>query len=230
MFRLALAALLTAAVFIVSGCSESGDPTDSAGSFDAAALFGLEDGRRLVYLQTDTVVNEDFSVTVTTSFETVNLQGQGADWVISRGDTALINLKLTSVSILQNGHWYRSDEGDSLRYFAVPPVAMAREVSIDEHWQGYTPHFFDGDDNVARLWYHAYFGFYFTKDYLGRQLLHLPAGSFETYHFETGLYQNPIDGTPDVTVQEYYVPSLGPVQFNYRGTYLNRTLSLVSYE
>lgn len=227
-----LSLLLAFAVLTIAfGCSESGDDTTRSDSaIDAATLFGLESGRRLVYLQTDTVTNPDFSITVTTDFETVNVAGNDNDWIIRNGDSSVINLKLTDNSIIQNGHWYSTIQGDSLKYFAVPPILMHRSLSDANLWEGYTPHFFDGSQSLSMLWYYGYFGFYFTKEYEGRVQLQLPAGSFETYHFKVALYRNPIGGEPDVTVDEYFVPSIGMAQLNLRGAALNRTLSLISYQ
>lgn len=215
---------------LLAGCTEDGNPSGSNGSFDGLSLLGLEDGRRMIYLQTDTLTNPDFSITVTTDDETVDIAGSGSDWIIHNGDQAIINLKVTSVSILQNGYWYSEGDSETLTYFAVPPVMMVRSTEEVAPWQGYTPHYDDGSEDTKLIWYYAYYGFYFTKEYQGRELLHLPAGSFNTYHFQTGLYRNPIDGEPDVTVDEYYVPNVGLVQQNIRGGSLNRTLSLISQQ
>ncbi|HOP06030.1 MAG TPA: hypothetical protein PLF13_01930 [candidate division Zixibacteria bacterium] len=218
------------AVLLWAGCTEDGNPSESTGSFDGLRLLGLENGRSMIYLQTDTVTNTDFSITVTTDYETVNISGDGNDWVIKDGDESLINLKVTSVSILQNGYWRQDGDDEILSYFAVPPVMMVRSTEEVDPWQGYTPHYSDGGEDVKLIWYYAYYGFYFTREYQGRELLHLPAGSFSTYHFRTGLYRNPIDGDPDVTADEYYVPDVGLVQQNIRGGSLNRTLSLISQQ
>ena len=226
-----LTVLLAAAIIMTAiQCSESGSSTSSPRTIDAASLFGLENDRTLTYLQTDTVVNIDFSIDVDVDYEIVTITGDEEDWIVQNGDDNLLNLKLTDQAIILNGHWYDTGGQSLIKYFAVPPILMDRSLRTGDSWQGYTPHYFNGLEDATLLWYYGYFGFYFTKEYLGRETLQLPAGTFDAYQFEVGLYRNPVSGEPDILVYEYFVPDLGLVQLNLRGAALNRTLSLISYQ
>lgn len=141
----------------------------------------------------------------------------------------MVNLKLNDESITINGFWPPDSMGGTLSYFAVPPVIMDRNLQLDEPWHGYTPEFFDGTNNQTHIFTNTYFGFFFTKSYVGRELIQLPAGSFNAYRFDVQLYRNFHDSLPSAEAREYYYPQVGLVQLNFHGGPTNRSLSLINY-
>lgn len=226
--RSLLALLLSISlVIVVVGCDESEDtPTSSVAGLDGADLINLEDGQTLTFLQTDTITDTNLSVSVDTVSRNLTFHGAGADWVLNDRNEPLANLKLNDGSITLNGYW-RTDGGTpSLTYFAVPPVIMPRQLTGEE-WQGHVPKIDLGEGSQPYPFAFAHFGFYFTKRFVGRELIQLPAGSFNAYRFDVTLYHNAYDTIPAANVREYYYPNIGLVQLNFVGGPTNRTLSLV---
>lgn len=217
---------LLAAIALI-GCDESEDgPTSTVANFDAATLINLEDGQTLTFLQTDTITDTNLSVSVDTVHRNLTFFGSAADWVLNDGNTPVANLKLNDESITLNGHWRTDGGSPQLVYFAVPPVVMPRRLT-SQQWQGHFPQIDLGDGSQPYPFAFAHFGFYFTKKYVGRELIQLPAGSFNAYRFDVTLYHNAYDTVPAANVREYYYPNIGLVQLNFLGGPTNRTLSLI---
>lgn len=214
---------------LLLGCGEDDVVISPLERLDGASLLGLANGRSLNYLQTDTVVSIDpiYSVTVTTSSRAVRIGGGGSDWVVKKGDSPLINLKLTNESVIQNGYWRTIDGHDSVFYFATPPVIMSRSLASEPSWDGYTPFFETDTSSLSLLFCYAYFGFHFEKQFIENVHLLLPAGSFDTYRFDVSLFVDPSDTVPVVRISEYYAPGIGLVKLRLKGGPLTRTLSLI---
>ena len=214
---------------LLLGCGEDDVILSPLERLDGASLLGLVNNRTLSYLQTDTVVSIDpvYSVTVTTSSQVIKINGSGSDWVIKDGDNPLINLKLTNESVIQNGYWRTVDDHDSLFYFAEPPILMARSLASERSWEGYTPFYETDTSSLSLLFYYAYFGFHFEKQFVDSVHLLLPAGSFNACRFDVSLFVNPSDTIPVVRISEYYAPAIGLVKLHLKGGPLSRTLSLV---
>ncbi|MFH1686756.1 MAG: hypothetical protein ABIE70_04455 [bacterium] len=229
-----IAATILLLACLMMGCSDgnsSSSPNNSpAAGLDGASLLGLQDNRNLNYLQTDTTSDDDLNITVSTRQRQIAVSGSGEDWVLSDGDERVANLKLNDGSITLNGFWLPGAAGGTISYFAVPPVLMARQLHMDQPWQGYTPEFFDGTTNQTYIFANTYFGFFFSKTFVGRELIQLPAGAFNAYRFDVELFRNFHDSLPAAQGREYYYPQVGLVQLNFRGGPTNRTLSLISYE
>lgn len=226
--RYLLALLLGVSVAImVIGCDESDEsPTNSVAGLDGATLMNLEDGQTLTFLQTDTITDTNLSVSVDTVHRNLTFVGSGADWVLNDRNVPVANLKLNDESITLNGHWRTDGGSPSLTYFAVPPVIMPRQLTSRE-WRGHIPRIDLGSGSQPYPFAFAHFGFYFTKKYVGRELIQLPAGSFNAYRFNVTLYHNSHDTIPAALVREYYYPNIGLVQLNFVGGPSNRTLSLI---
>ena len=225
-----MAALMIVGVLLAAGCSDDDSSPNRSGTagIDGANLIGLASDRVLTFLQTDTITDSSLSVSIAVSQRSLTVTGSGSDWIINDGDNPVANLKLNDESITLNGYW-RTDQGTpSLSYFAVPPVMMPRDLSNGDVWSGYTPEINLGSGNEPFTFAFCYFGFFFTKEYVGRQLIQLPAGSFEAYRFDVQLFRNYADALPAAEIQEYYDPAVGLVQLNFRGGPTNRTLSLIN--
>jgi len=229
MNRLFICAIGICAGCLLLGCGEDDVILSPLERLDGASLLGLVNNRTLIYLQTDTVVSFDptYSVTVTTSSQVIKINGSGSDWMIKDGDNPLINLKLTNESVIQNGYWRTVDDHDSLFYFAEPPILMARSLASERSWEGYTPFYETDTSSLSLLFYYAYFGFHFEKQFVDNVHLLLPAGSFDAYRFDVSLFVNSSDTIPVVRISEYYAPAIGLVKLHLRGGALSRTLSLV---
>jgi hypothetical protein len=220
---------MTLAIIIMAGCSEDGSSNRSrTSSIDGADLIGLTSGRSLTFLQTDTILDSALSVSVTTQERTINVTGSDNDWIVNDDSQPLANLKLNDESITLNGYWRDNGGSTTLSYFAVPPVLMQRNLKKGQSWEGYTPEINLGSGNEPLAFAFCYFGFFFTKEYIGQELIQLPAGSFEAYVFEVELRRAYSDSLPTAYAHEYYDAEVGLVQLRFRGGPTNRTLSLVN--
>ena len=225
-----LIVLTTLAILITAGCSEDGSTTSRSGSsaVDGANLMGLTSDRVLTFLQTDTITDSSLTVSVTTQHRTISITGSDNDWIVNDGDQPLANLKITDESVTLNGYWRDNGGAANLSYFAIPPVMMQRSLKSGLIWEGYTPEIDLGNGNELLAFTFCYFGFFFTKQYVGQELIQLPAGSYEAYHFSVELRRSYADELPVAYADEYYEPEVGLVQLRFRGGPTNRTLSLFS--
>ncbi len=214
---------------LLVACGEDEASPSSSRGLDGADLLGLINNRTLSYLQTDTVVSIDpYQVTVTQSSQVIRINGSGSDWVITVADTPTINLKLTAELVIQNGYWRTVNSRDSLIYFPSPPVIMSRSLTFGLSWEGYTPAFETDTSSSTQLVYNSYFGFYFRKQLIDTVRLIVPAGSYNTWHFEVDLFTGLADTIPDIRINEYYSPTVGLIRLHLQlqgGP--TRTLSLV---
>ena len=227
--RLFLFGLFVAALLI--GCGEEGGPSaPSEGSIDGVDLLGLEDGRSLIYLRTDSIRDDDFNLQVTTTYDTFTITGDLEDWAIGNNQQPIISLKVSDHSIIQNGYWPITGGTPQITYLPVPPVMMPRQLSTAGSWGGYVPLLQVGLEDVQKLFYYSYFGFHHTKSYVAHPQITVPAGSFGAYQFNVRLYQRYDDVETVATVSEYYVPDIGLVRQEISGGSFKRTLSLISYE
>lgn len=213
---------------LLVACGQDDPPPSLSSGLDGADLLGLINNRTLSYLKTDTVVSIDpeYQVTVTQSQQLIRISG--SDWVVTVADTPTINLKLTAESVIQNGYWRTVDDHDSLFYFDTPPVIMSRSPTSGLSWEGYTPAYKTDTSSSTRLVYNSYFGFYFHKQLVDTVRLIVPAGSYNTWHFEVDLFIDPADTIPDIRISEYYSPAVGLVRLHLQlqgGP--TRTLSLI---
>jgi len=222
--------LATVAILIMAGCSEDGSSTTRSRSsgIDGANLIGLTSDRVLTFLQTDTITDSSLTVSVSTQQRTISVTGSGNDWIISDANQPLANLRVNDESITLNGYWHDNGGSDTLSYFPVPPVLMQRDLKSGLAWEGYTPEINLGNGNEPLAFAFCYFGFFFTKQFVGQELIQLPAGSFEAYHFEVELRRGYADSLPVAYAHEYYDSTVGLVQLNFRGGPTNHTLSLIS--
>ena len=95
-------------------------------------------------------------------------------------------------------------------------------------WEGYTPAFETDTSSSTQLVYNSYFGFYFRKQLIDTVRLIVPAGSYNTWHFEVDLFTGLADTIPDIRINEYYSPTVGLIRLHLQlqgGP--TRTLSLV---
>lgn len=217
-------------MLIVIGCEDSNNIVNTPKEIDGLSLLGLSNGRTLVYIQTDTVISLDpISVTITDTTLSILITGTGNDWIIHNGTEKLINLKVASSSIIQNGYWKKINGQDSLIYFAAPPLLMERTLSPDLNWDYDTP-FYQPDTASEKLpFYYANFGFQVNKSYIGIETIITPAGEFDSYRFDLLLYTADYGNDPVATVSEYYVPNIGLVKQDFNIGALKRSLILVSY-
>jgi len=215
-------------IILLVGCDNNSSVTSTA--LDGLSLLGLVDGRTLTYLQTDTTITVNpFNIEVTTSNQTIKITGSGDDWIIHNNNLPLINLKIASSSIIQNGYWRKVDSVDSIFYFATPPIIIKRSLSAHQSWQEFTPMYQSDSSQEMLPFYYAYFGFYSTKEYADTEEVLTPAGGFNAYRYDIKLYMNQNDETPIATVSEFYVPHVGLVQWHFNSGPLKSTLTLINY-
>lgn len=228
--RVSLLGLLVASVMF--GCGEEGGPSNSSGGgIDGASLLGLENGRRLIYLRTDSIRDSDLNLVVTTAQDTFLIAGDSQDWSIGTNQQPIISLKISDNAIIQNGYWPIVGGNPQITYLPTPPVLIPRNISAGDSWGGYLPLLQVGLEEVQQLFYYSYFGFHHTKSYVAHPQVIVPAGQFAAYQFNTLLYQRYDDVDPIATVQEYYVPDIGMVRQDITtGGAFKRVLSLISYE
>jgi len=230
--KITLLAACLLAVFAF-GCSEDDDNVNSSSgatlSASSADLYGLVDNRQIVYLQTDTTWQEDFSFVVTTRRDTVYITGDNSGWKLQAGEIPVINLNVTDGWIIQNGYYEKSGVSYSLVDIDPPPVILWPGLKTGDSRDGYFPPFPTSQDYTEPFFMYSYFGLYFTRRYAGREQIHVPGGSFNAYRFDVELFWTPSDDDPAATAQEYFVPSIGLVKHQLVGGFLRRNLSLVSY-
>jgi len=213
---------------LLVGCDNNSSVTSTA--LDGLSLLGLVDGRTLNYLQTDTIFYANpFNIEVTTSNQTIKITGSDDDWIIHNNDQPLINLKITSSSIIQNGYWRKVNGVDSIFYFAAPPIIIKRSLSAHQSWQEFTPLYQSDSSQEMLPFYYAYFGFYSDKEYADTEEVLTPAGGFTAYRYDVKLYLNQNDETSIATASEFYVPHVGLVQWHFNSGALKRTLTLINY-
>lgn len=228
--RVVLSALFIAAFLI--GCGEEGGPSGSSGStFDGLDLLGLENGRILIYLRTDSTRDSELNLEVTTTYDTFTISGDQDDWAIGNNRQPVISLKVSDNSIIQNGYWPMVGGNPQIIPLHVPPVVIPRNLSAGGSWGGYVPLLQVGAEEIQQLFYYSYFGFHHSKSYVAHPQITVPAGQFASYQFTARLYQRYDDTDPVATVQEYYVPDIGLVRQEISaGSAFKRVLSLISYE
>ena len=217
-------------MLVVTGCEDSNNIVNTPKEIDGLSLLGLSNGRTLVYIQTDTIISLDpISVTITDTTLSILITGTGNDWIIHNGTEKLINLKVASSSIIQNGYWKKINGQDSLMYFAAPPLLMERTLNPDLNWDYDTP-FYQTDSSSEKLpFYYANFGFQVNKSYIGIETIITPAGEFDSYRFDLLLYTADYGNDPVAIVSEYYVPNIGLVKQDFNIGALKRSLILVNY-
>jgi len=230
-----IAAVSLSVLILSSGCGEQ----NSAGPVqdqqpatppytDGIALLGLVDGLSLQYLQTDTVILVDsvYSVSVSTSSLSIDVSGIGPEYLISSNRVKWLNYRSTDHNILHNGYWRITLSRDSLYFFAEPPKIMPRRVVDGIAWTGFVPAY---DSGATRIFYNSYFGFFFSKKFVRRIRLALPAGEFNCFQFDVQLFSDRLMKNPAIKVSEYYAIGLGLVKQTLVGGSLKRTLSLTGY-
>lgn len=224
--------ILTVFLFLLLfGCGSNNDSVTPASEFvNGASLLGLVNGRTINYLQTDTVISiEPFKIDIITTNQTIKITGSGDDWIIQDNDQLLINLKVTTTSVIQNGYWRKVNAQDSIFYFAAPPVLMMRSLTKSIDWDDFTP-FYKTDTSQEMLpFYYSYFGFNYTKEFIGIEEIITPAGAFNAYRFDVSLFVNFNDVSPIATVSEFYAPNIGLVKLNFSSGPLRRSLTMISY-
>ena len=226
-------AFILLSLFFLS-CGEDNIPTDNNTNLeespttyeDGFNLMGFADGRSFNYLKIDTVTSLDsiYSIDVTSSLITFSFSGNDEDWITKKDEVPYNNLKISEFSILLNGYWKTIDETEVINYFSVPPMIMPREITKDINWSGYFPSF---ETDSTFLFYNAYYGFYFDKQFVGIERIIIPAGEFDAYRFDVDLFDSEFSNSPVIQIQEYYVPFLGMVKHQLTGGPLKQSLSLI---
>ncbi len=216
--------------FLIVGCEDSDNFVNTPQNVDGLSLLGLVNGRTLVYIQTDTTIDiETFAITVTETNQSVLITGTGDDWIIHRGTDKLINLKVGTSSVIQNGYWKEINGLDSLIYFASPPLIMERSLNSNLEWEFFTP-FYRPDTTAMFLpFYYANFGYNAVKEYVGIETIITPAGEFDSYKFDLLLYSTAFGSEPIASVSEYFVPQIGLVKQEIKIGSLSRSLVLANY-
>ena len=222
--------LLVSAFTLFTGCEDDDNAVIPPTSIDGKSLLGLVDGRSMFYLQTDTYITLDpFTITVTDTTLTVLITGSGDDWIIHNNSNRLINLKVGSNSIIQNGYWRKINEHDSLIYIAVPPLLMERSLSSNLIWDYYTPFYTTDEGPILLPFYIANFGFRVTKEYEGTEDIITPAGEFKAHRFSLTLYTSAFGNDPVAEIIEYYAVDVGLIKQELFNGALNRTIILATY-
>ncbi len=217
-------------MLIITGCEDSNNILDTPKTIDGLSLLGLSNGRTLVYIQTDTVISLDpIFISTTDTTLSILITGADNDWIIHNGVEKLINLKVASGSIIQNGYWKNINGQDSLIYFASPPLLMERTLNSDLSWTYYTP-FYQSDTSPEYFpFYYANFGFKVIKEYKGIETIITPAGEFDSSRFDLLLYTTAYGNDPIAEASEYYVPNIGLVKQDFNIGALKRSLILANY-
>lgn len=230
-----IAAAAFSASILVGGCGEqdSDGPVQSQTPAppthtEGIALMGLVDGLTLQYLQTDTVILIDsvYSVSVSTTTLKIEVSGSGPEYLISSDRVKWMNYRSSDHNILFNGYWKTTFSRDSLYFFPEPPSIMPRRVIDSVELTGFTPAY--GSD-ATRIFYNSYFGFFFSKKFVRKTRLSLPAGEFDCFQFDVQLFTDQSMKNPLILVSEYYSVGLGLVKQTLVGGSLKRTLSLTKY-
>ena len=221
-------------VALVIGCSDddginSSSSSKSAGYADAVNLFGLVDGRTLVYVQTDTTWTTAFSYSSRSYRDTINISGGDGDWIIKDSDVPVLNLKVNDGWIIQNGYWNNNNGSFSFIDIDPPPVLISPELEEEHIWEGHFPSFVMGGEVPEPFYCYSYFGFFYTREFIGREQLQVPAGVFDAYRFDVKLFWNPFDTEPAAVSTEYFMPGIGMLKLRFVGGPLRRTMSLFSY-
>jgi len=195
-------------------------------------MLGLTDGRTLEYARVDTTVTwiRGYKVEVDTGTQLIRVSGGGSDWVIKNDTVPLLNLKVSSPFIMQNGYWRKVGDLDAIVWFQTPAVVMDRTADKDVSWDGALP-VYEADSGSFRVaFFFGYFGFYFTKTFVGTEQVFVPAFGGATYRYEVHLYRHAGDKEPLASVVENYAPNIGLVRQTFRGEGLTRVLSLRTYD
>ncbi len=203
------------------------NPEESLTTYeDGFNLMGFANGRNLNYLKIDTVTSLDstYSIDVTSSLITFSFSGNNEDWILKKEEVPYNNLKVSEFSILLNGYWRTIDDTEVINYFSVPPMIMPREITKDISWSGYFPPI---DNDSTFLFYNAYYGFYFDKQFVGIERIIIPAGEFDAYRFDVDLFDSEFSNSSVIQIQEYYVPFLGMVKHQLTGGPLKQIMSLI---
>lgn len=216
-------------LFLFCGCG-SDNGVNSPQETDGLSLLGLVNNRTFNYIETDTNITFDpFTVSFSDTILTITITGSSDDWIISNGQKPIINLKVSSLSIIQNGYWTMFNAQDSLVYIAAPPVLMDRTLNLNKSWDYYTPFYNTGTTPILFPFYISNFGFKVTKMYTGREDIITPAGEFSAFRFELKLYTSAFGDQPVAEIVEYYVPNIGLVKQDMVNGGLRRSIILVNY-
>lgn len=216
---------------LLTACDDDEAVTTPAATLDGIKLLGLVDGRALQYQQDDTVITlvPEYQVTVSSRIRTFTIQGASEDWLIREGDDSLVNLKVSPPYVLHNGFWGGS-ASDSIKYYPTPSIVMQSNFASVKSWSGVTPPYADGINDIAFPYLNIYFGFHYSRTYVGKESLLLPSGAYTAYRFDVELYFGAADSSVDALATEWYEPTVGLVKLTFNGQGLNRTLSLVEMQ
>ncbi|MEA3296572.1 MAG: hypothetical protein U9R56_01765 [candidate division Zixibacteria bacterium] len=222
------------ATALVISCSDddgvsSSSSSQSSGYTDAVNLFGLVDGRTLIYVQTDTTWTDGFGYNTKTYRDTVNISGAEEDWIIMDGSVPVLNLKVSNGWVLQNGYWNSEGSTDVFTDIDPSPVLISPEAEEGDIWEGHFPSFVMDGQDPGPFYCYSYFGFFYNREFIGLEQLQVPGGAFDAYRIDVKLFWNPFDTEPAAVSTEYYVPGIGLVKLRYVGGPLRRTMSLFSY-
>jgi hypothetical protein len=215
---------------LLSGCGEENASAPEK-TIDGATLFGLVDGREFEYFQEDTVTTftPTYQKIIRNSQRSISISGADQDWVFSENEHPLINLKLASQYILQNGFWADLNGGDSLYYISEPPIVMKRALTAGTTWSGYTPQMPTQLSMMYLNFFFANFGFYYDRTYVGTEAIIVPAGSYTAHRFDVSIYTKLDDTVSAAEIREYYVASIGLVKFVFDAPGYYSSISMISY-
>ena len=221
-------------LLMLFACSDDGVETPSTGpslGLSVPDILGLADGRMLEYSRIDTITTwiPNYDVREDTGTQLISIVGGTNDWIIRDDTVPVINLKISDPYTLHNGYWRKVGLSDALVYFPAPAVMLNRSAAQNQSWEGYVPIYTSDSGEVSRIFYYGYFGFYFSKTYMGTQQVFVPAFGGTTLLYETKLFRNEDDVLPIATITENYAAGIGLVRQELRGEGLIRILSLREY-
>lgn len=212
--------ILILLMVIPAGCSNSSDPPGIVIYPSAASLLGLGRDHQLDYVIFDSLVTI-WPESVTVVHDTIDISigitgGTGIQYELSLNGLPLSLLLTDQLGVMQAGQITPlTIPIDTILYFPTP-LLFPNQYHTGIPWTYSTPDYIGSGGDEKKTLLYLNHGYYTERRFYGTELILLPSGSYDTYHFRSHLFLD--DGLTDTAmiVDEYFTPDIGPVKIEAR--------------
>lgn len=200
----------------LAGCNKSDDPIQPVTYPSAASLLGLNRTHQLDYIIFDSLVTiwpESVTVVHDTTNITIGItRGTGNQVELTIDGSPQALLLTDQLGVIHSGQIRpQAIPPDTIRYLPTP-LLVPNQFHTGTAWSYSTPDFAGtgGDEKKTVLYLNH--GYRTVRDFYGTELILLPSGSYDTYHFRSHLFLGEDLADTAMVVDEYFAQDIGPVK------------------